>query len=83
MNSEEFAEKMKFDTKNWFYRGVGHRRDDNEIISYLEGVESATLQALEALGKYSIAVYQANTIGGVLDDYIYNELLEMKEDENA
>lgn len=79
---DNFHEKMKLETGNWFKRGVGGRRDSEEISAYLEGVENATTQVLESIGRTSVAVYEANSIGAFLDDYIHDELLEMKEDEN-
>ncbi len=64
-------EKIKLFAKDWFERGIGKTRMEDECNSYSEGIEDGILTALESFGHTSMAVYEANSIGSKLDEYLY------------
>ena len=80
MNKHNNIEMLKVVTKNWFERGVGGRRDWEECQAYLEGLEVGVLDSWESAGVTSMAVYNANSVTSEIDDYIVEELMEMKDE---
>lgn len=70
------------EARAWFKRGIHGARTWEEYQAYMEGLEMGIMNAYVAMGRTSMSVYEAGTVGNAVGEYIENELFGLGVGEN-
>lgn len=85
MNNHVNTEAIKLNTKLWYDNGRNfefQKRSEEEISSYLDGLEDGVKFSLEGFGHTSMAVYEAHRVWNEISDYIDELINESSEEWN-